>query len=64
MPKVEKEKKLGRPKINENARALVCKLYDEDEMTCGQIAKACNISSRSVYRILQERKIEDGSKDK
>lgn len=64
MPKVEKEKKLGRPKINENARTLVCRLYDEDEMACTQIAKACNVSLRSVHRILQERKIEDGKKDK
>ena len=45
----------GRPPINTETKTLVWRLYDEDKMTCEQIAKACNISVSSLYRIMRER---------
>lgn len=52
-----KRKPTGRPNINENTKDLVARLYNEDTMTCKQIAEACNISLRSVYRIVNERRL-------
>ena len=54
---IRKRKPTGRPPINENTKAVVVKLYNEDSMTCKQIAEACNISLRSVYRIMNERRL-------
>lgn len=52
----------GRPSIHKETKDLVCKLYDEDRMTCEQIAKACNISVSSLYNILRERtEVENGN---
>lgn len=51
----QKKGTFGRPKINEYTRDLVVRLYSEDEMTVKQIAQACNVSERSVYRIVKER---------
>lgn len=53
----KKRKPTGRPSINENTKDLVVRLYNEDKMTCKQIADACNISLRSVYRIIGERRV-------
>lgn len=50
-----KRKPTGRPPINQNTKDVVWKLYNEDAMACKQIAEACNISLRSVYRITSER---------
>lgn len=56
MEKVKRKRKpTGRPPINGNTKDLVVRLYNEDTMTCKQIAEACNISERSVYRIINER---------
>lgn len=52
---IRKRKPTGRPPINQNTKDVVWKLYNEDTMTCKQIAEACNISLRSVYRITSER---------
>ena len=49
-----RRKPTGRPPINAETKALVKRLYDEGEMTCKAIAEACNISARSVFRILDE----------
>lgn len=51
-----KNKRRGRPSINEETKDLVVRLYNEDTMTCMQIAKACNISKASVFRIINERR--------
>ena len=45
----------GRPPISAETKNLVLRLYDEDKMTCEQIAKSCNISVSSLYRIMRER---------
>lgn len=61
----KKEKAKGRPPINDKTKALVVRLYVEDEMSCADIAKACNISARSVFRIINERQVnktENGEK--
>lgn len=56
MEKVTRKRKpTGRPPINEATKDLIVRLYNEDTMTCKQIAEACNISERSVYRIIRER---------
>lgn len=53
----------GRPRISDETKTLVRKLYCEDNMTCKEIAKACNISEASLYRIMQERSdVEHGEK--
>lgn len=51
-----KRKPGGRPKINDATKDLVVKLYNEDTMSCLEIAKACNISKSSVFRIIAERR--------
>ena len=51
----QRRKPTGRPPINETSKDLVVRLYNEDTMTVRQIAEACNISERSVYRIINER---------
>ena len=53
---IRKRKPTGRPPINEETKDLVVRLYNEDTMTCVQIAKACNISKASVFRIMNERR--------
>lgn len=45
-------KKKGRRGISENTKQTVEKLYNEDNMTCDEIAKACGISRASVFRIM------------
>lgn len=54
MEEIRKRKSTGRPKINDETRGLVVRLYNEDTMTCTQIAKACNISRASVFRIMND----------
>ena len=56
MEKVTKKKRTGRPPINEATKNLVVRLYNEDEMTCEEIAKACNIGRTSVFKIIKERR--------
>lgn len=58
-----RRKPTGRPPINETTKALVRRLYDENEMTCKEIAMACNISARSVFRILDERTEDNEQKE-
>lgn len=53
---IKKRKPTGRPKINNETQDLVIRLYNEDSMTCDEIAKACNISRSSVFRIIRERR--------
>lgn len=47
------EKKKGR-RLKQATRDLVIKLYNENELTCKEIANACNISERSIYTIVAE----------
>lgn len=55
-----KRKPTGRPRINDATRALVVRLYNEDNnMTCKEIAKACQISESSMYQIIRERRLAD-----
>lgn len=53
---IKKRKPTGRPPINEETKNLVVRLYNEDKMTCVEIAKACNIGKTSVFRIIKERR--------
>lgn len=46
----------GRPRIKDDIKQLAIKLYDEDHMTCKQIAKMCQISEASLYKLLRERR--------
>lgn len=52
---IRRRKPTGRPPISKETKDLVVRLYNEDSMTCKQIAKSCNISERSIYRIINER---------
>lgn len=47
------KKKKGR-RTNQATKDLVIKLYNEDELTCKEIANACNISERTLYTIVAE----------
>lgn len=61
MEKVIRQRKpTGRPRINELTRDLVVRLYNEDTMTCKEIAKSVGISEASVFRIVNERRQENG----
>lgn len=51
-PSTERKVKRGRPSISEATKALVIRLYNEDE-PCKRIAEACNISESSVFRIIR-----------
>lgn len=54
------EKRKGR-RTNQATKDLVIKLYNEDELTCKEIANACNISERTLYTIVAEaRKEQEG----
>lgn len=54
------EKRKGR-RLKQATRDLVIKLYNENELTCKEIASACNISERSIYTIIAEaRKEQEG----
>ena len=54
------KKKKGR-RTNQATKDLVIKLYNEDELTCKEIANACNISERTLYTIVAEaRKEQEG----
>lgn len=56
--KTLEKKRRGRPSINDETKNLVVRLYNEDKMTCEQIAKAVNIGRASVFRIMKERRAE------
>lgn len=49
-----KKRATGRPPVNNYTKILVRRLYDEGQWTCKQIALACNISTASLYRIMNE----------
>ena len=51
---LKERSKGGRPRINGQTRALVVRLYNEDELSCREIAQACNISKSSLHRIIRE----------
>lgn len=64
---IKKRKPTGRPAINDMTKQLVIRLYnEEDSMTCDEIAKACNISRASVFRIMNDerKRLEDAKKAK
>lgn len=54
MTTATKKRAAGRPAINNYTKILVKRLYDEGQWTCKQIALACNISTASLYRIMNE----------
>lgn len=58
---IRKRKPTGRPRINELTRDLVVRLYNEDTMTCKEIAKSVGISEASVFRIVNERRATQGN---
>ena len=54
MDLIDRGSRGGRPPISEETRALVVRLYNEDELTCKEIARACQISKSSLHRIIRE----------
>ena len=53
--KTERKVKVGRPRIPEETRDLVVRLYNED-MPIEKIAKSVQISQASIFRIIKERR--------
>ena len=49
------KKRTGRPPISEEVKDLVVELYKTD-MKCGDIARKCNISKTSLFKIIKERR--------
>lgn len=49
------KKRTGRPPISEELKDLVVELYKTD-MKCGDIARKCNISKTSLFKIIKERR--------
>lgn len=52
----KKGRKKGRRGITEDIKNRVENLYNNDNLTCVEIAKVCNISESSVFRIMRERR--------
>lgn len=59
-----KTKMMGRPRIPQQTRDLVIRLYNEDKMTCEDIAIACQISIASLYSIVREWRRNNAEKEK
>lgn len=54
-PREERKTRKGRPRLTEERADLIVKLYNED-MTIREIAKSCNVSTSTIYRVLRERR--------
>jgi DNA invertase Pin-like site-specific DNA recombinase len=55
------EKKIGRkPKLTENEKLIVLKLWDTGRYTVTELAKLRDLSRRSIYRIINKEEINDG----
>lgn len=52
--KIKTRKPTGRPKLEEQIRTSVIQLYNQNTMTCKEIANACGICRQSVYNIINE----------
>jgi transposase len=50
--KAERPVRGGRPRINDACRKQVVELYNKDFLVA-EIAKRCNVSESSVYRIIR-----------
>lgn len=48
------DKKLGRPKIDVKVQKRVLELYKNPSLTIDEIAKRCDVSPRSVYRLARK----------
>lgn len=59
-----KRRRVGRPSISDETKKLVVRLYNENEMTCGEIVAACQISMSSLFRILKEKELTEFGKNK
>lgn len=59
-----KRRRVGRPSISDETKKLVVRLYNENEMTCGEIAATCKISTSSLFRILKEKELTEFGKNK
>lgn len=59
-----KRRRVGRPSISDETKKLVVRLYNENEMTCGEIAAVCKISMSSLFRILKEKELTEFGKNK
>ena len=58
---VIERKKGGRPRIGEETRKRIIELYNEDAMSCDEIASVCSVSKSSLHRIIsEERRKADG----
>lgn len=61
---IERKSRSGRPPLSQETKDLVVRLYNEDKMTCKEIAKACQISEASLHRIIRERRMAENGKTK
>lgn len=50
-------KTLGRPGLDEKLKNKIAKLYCDPDIDVKAVAKRCNVSERSVYRIAKERNL-------
>lgn len=59
------KKQVGRPRISIETKNLVVTLYNEDKLSCAEIARSCGISKASVFRIIRERrqKLDNGEEE-
>lgn len=53
-PKAERKTRRGRPRLATERADLIVRLYNED-MPIREIAKSCNVSTSTIYRVLRER---------
>lgn len=53
-------RKKGRRGIDAKTKERVYELYQADELSVPEIARVCQISERSVFRIMEERRAKHG----
>lgn len=53
-------RRAGRKPIKQEVKERVVALYAADELTIDEICLVCGVSKSSVFRILRERRAEDG----
>ena len=54
------KRRAGRKPIRQEVKDRVVELYAAGELTIDEICGACGVSKSSVFRILRERRTEDG----
>lgn len=57
-------RKKGRRGIDSKTKERVVELYQADELTVPEIARACKVSESSVFRIMRERRVGANGEEK